>query len=163
MKKWLLMFSAVVFLAGCGSQETFETVEDVYAPVEPQYGEVFLSLPDEAAAEVMESADGCKLYCCDGYDILLETVEAGDLNGTIRAMTGIAAENLTILETKQGDCSRYDFVWSSVSDDGEQVCRGAVLNDGAGHYCLSVQSGAGNARDLQENWNSLFQSFGVSY
>ena len=162
MKKWWLCLAAALFLTGCGAEETFETVSDVYAPVETAVREIVLVLPAEAAAPVLESADGGTLYSCGSYEILVEILPGGNVDGTVQTLTGLSSDRLTVLETSQQGCDRYDFTWCAAGENGDWVGRGAILDDGCSHYCLSVLADVDAAGAVQEDWNALFQSFGVS-
>ncbi len=162
MKKCLFVLLILVFLSGCGSAPTFETVadewvQDVAAPLR----EILLTLPEEAVLPVSESEIG-KLYQCDGYEIAIQTLEAGDLEATVRSVTGYSREDLTLLETEQDGVKRYDLVWSCLGEQGEQVGRARVLDDGNYHYVLSVLAEADRAAQLENLISDLFRSYSLS-
>lgn len=163
MKKMLMIFGAVLLLTGCTAVETFETLglvdheQDVVAVM----AKTSLSLPDDAALSVFENGSD-KLYLCDEYTIVTQVLPAGDLNSTVTTICGYAPESLTIMESVAGEAERYDWVWTSASDDGDLVCRAAVLNDGSYHYCLYAMATAASAGELAETWNSLFASFSIT-
>ena len=103
MKK-LLVLMLMLFLCGCGAQESFETVSDeMVLPVLAQPREILLTLPEETLLPAMES-DGRTLYLCNGYDVAVQTFSSGDLDGTIREISGFGKDELTIMETTSGDC-----------------------------------------------------------
>ena len=160
MKK-LLVLMLMILLCGCGAQETFETVADeMVLPVLAQPREILLTLPEETLLPAMES-DGRTLYLCNGYDVAVQTVPSGDLDGTIREICGFGAEELTVMETTSGDCRCFEFVWTAATDFGEQVGRAQILDDGNYHYVLTAMASAEKALDYQEIWNGLFETFGV--
>ena len=159
MRKILVFLLVSLIFAGCGAQETMETVADEWvqsaaAPV----AEIHLTLPEEAAAPVSESETGA-LYQCDGYEILVQTLEAGDLDATLRSVTGYSREDLTVIETWFGDVKRYDLVWSCLGEQGDQVGRACVLDDGNYHYILSVLADAERAGEFEVVWEELFGSY----
>ena len=117
-------------------------------------------LPEEAAAPTVESENG-SLYICQGYEIGIQTLEAGDLDATIRSVSGYGAEDLTLIRTVVGDMDRYDFVWACAGETGDRVGRGAVLDDGNYHYVLTVISDVEDAVQFEEVWQKMFQSFSV--
>lgn len=159
MKKLWILLVLMLTLAGCGAAETFETVDDVYAPqdiAEPK--EVTLTLPVDASAQVMESEYG-RLYFCEGYDMMLETTASGDLDRTLQTLTGYSRDSLTVMETAVSDIRRFECVWTSAGEAGDQVGRAVILDDGSYHYCLSVMAPAEEAGSLQESWQELLQSF----
>lgn len=162
MKKWLLISLLGLFLAGCGAQETFETVldEEIQSVmVQPQ--QVLIELPEDVSAPAMESENGEKLYFCDGYTISLQTGEAGDLDRTIRELTGLTQEQLQVQKVETETEKRYYAAWSAFGEEGEQVGRFCILDDGQYHYGLSVMASAQESGKLQETWENLFASFRV--
>ena len=159
MKKYLWMLFPVLLLCGCGTQETMETISDeILLPVMAQPRDISVELPGEAALPVVEN-DAGRIYLCDEYEIILQTMDAGDLRHTIQNLSGMEQEQLTVMETVSDDVTRYEFVWTSAGEQGEQLGRGVVLDDGAYHYCLSVLRSAEKADKSQINWNHVFQSF----
>lgn len=154
----LLLFTAL--LAGCGAQETFETVADEHVlPVSATVQEISLTLPEEAKMPVMNDTDGGKLYLCDGYSLTVQTAEGGDLGRTVADATGFSHKNLQIMETRQGDAKRYEAVWTAAGENEPQVGRLCILDDGNYHYVLTAMTGASGAGDLQKTWNEIFSSF----
>jgi hypothetical protein len=157
VKRWLWLLLPVL-LCGCGVEETLETVADEWVvPVMAQPREVSLRLPEELAMPVLEVEDR-KLYLAEDYEIMLETMASGDLDATIRSLTGYGSERLTVIRTGYHDTDRYDFVWSAAGESGERLGRGTILDDGTYHYCLSV------LRDPEESlivWQDVFSSFSL--
>lgn len=158
MKK-CMVFILALLLTGCAAEETFETVADeLVQSVSAEVREVVLELPAEAAAPASESESGT-LYLCDGYEIALETMEAGDLNATIQSISGYSRDNVTVMETDTGDWKRYEFVWASAGENGDRIGKAAILDDGSYHYVLSVMADADRAEEYEEVWREMFDSF----
>lgn len=162
MKKCFFFLLIAVFLTGCGSEATFETVADewVQSAAAPMR-QILVTLPEEAAVPVSESEVG-SLYQCDGYEITLQTLAAGDLDATLFTVTGRSREDLTILETGPEGIRRYDLVWSCLGEEGEQVGRACILDDGSYHYVLSVLAQADRAAELEGVIGDLFRSYSLS-
>ena len=161
MKKWCVLLLLVFCLSGCGEAEVFETVQDeAVRPVMAEPGEIMLQLPEEAVLPAMETDSGT-LYMCRDYDVMVQTLAGGDLDATVRQVTGYGLEDLTVITTAKGDLTCYEFVWTIASDIGEQVCRGMILEDGHYHYVLSAMTDASLTSEYQEIWNGLFESFGL--
>ena len=139
--------------------ETVADVWDVPAMANPR--EILVDLPEDAAASVLESDAGC-IYMGEDYEILLETMEAGDLDGTLRKLCGKGKEELTVLEREQEGLKRYEFVWAAAGETGEQLGRCAVLDDGSYHYCLTVLYPAEAEKTSNVAWSEVFQSFSVA-
>ena len=162
MKKCAILLLISLLLAGCAAEETFETVADdwvqsVAAPVR----DVNLTLPEDAAAPVSAGEKGV-LYRCGGYEIMVETLSSGDLEATLREVTGYSRENLTVLETREGELKRYDLIWSCLGEQGQQVARACILDDGNYHYVLTVLADAEQAGEYEQVWNDLFSSYSLS-
>lgn len=152
----------VFVLTGCSTERDYETVMDTYtepAPVAAQ--QIMLQLPPEASMEVFDSSEAGTYYQCDGYEIILQTLEAGDLDKTFKEVTGFSKADLTVMETAQGEMKRYDCVWSAAGEGKEQIGRAAVLDDGNYHYVLTVMADFSKAGALQEAWQGLFDTFTV--
>ena len=99
MKKWCLMMALAMLLCGCGGAQTFETVADelvMNASAQPR--EILLTLPEETLLPAMETEQGT-LYLCDGYDVAVQTMEGGNLDATVRQVSGFGKEDLTIMQT----------------------------------------------------------------
>lgn len=156
MKK-LYVLALLVFLTGCASEQTFETVEDWYYTPAISQGVLSVSLPEDAA--VQTHSESGSIYLCDGYSICLQTLEAGDLDATLRSISGFSSEQLQIIQTRQQELKRYDFVWAAAGEAGDTVCRAAILDDGYFHYTLSVSADAAQAEGLESCWQELFASF----
>ena len=161
MRKCLAFILVSLIFAGCGAQETMETLADewVQSAAAPA-AEIRLTLPEEAAAPVSENETGM-IYQCDGYEILVQTLEAGDLDATLRSVTGYSREELTVIETRFNDVKRYDLVWSCLGEMGDQVGRACVLDDGNYHYVLSVLAEADRAAEYEPVWEELFGSYSL--
>ena len=158
MKRWVGILLSVFLLCGCQSEETMETVADEWlVPVMAQPREISLRLPEDLAMPVLEQ-DSRQLYMGDGYELMLDVLDAGDLSNTVRSMCGYEKENLTMIQTQQEGMERYDFVWTAVGETGERLGRGVILDDGNYHYCLSALRDQG---DTTIAWRDVFSSFGL--
>lgn len=153
---WIMVFS--LLLSGCGAEETMETVADVWAePVMVIQRDLRLELPEGAASPVSDG-DGGQWYECDGVEIGVQTFSAGDVGATVRNLTGFDRDVLTVVETLQEDCTRYDFIWVSTGDQGETVNRGMILDDGNFHYCLTASGEAELMGETKAVWQSVLDS-----
>ncbi len=163
MKKcWVIIWMAL-FLSGCGVQETFETLADDYdLSVMAQMQQLHITLPPNAAVTTMENDDTGKIYLCDGYTVTVQTMPAGDLDGTLRQVTGFSKDQLTLMQTRMGNVIRYECVWSAVGEGGDQVCRAAILDDGCYHYAITAMADAELAGQLTQTWQGILQSATLS-
>lgn len=159
MKKCCLILWMMVLLTGCGAEETFETVADeLVLPVMAQPKSISVQLPGETALPVIENDNG-RVYVCNDYEIVLQTLEAGDLHRTMQTLSGMDPEDLTVMETFSDGVSRYEFVWAAAGETGDQTGRAVILNDGDFHYCMSVLWDADSGEKSHVNWNQVFSSF----
>jgi len=163
MKIVMLMLMAAL-LTGCGKTEVYETVQDEMAQsVSAQPREIVFDLAQEPVMPAMESDSGT-LYLCGDFDVVVHTCQSGDLNSTVREVSGFLPEELTVIQTENAEVDRYEFVWTSATDLGQQIGRAAVLDDGNYHYILSATVDAELIEEYQEIWNGIFESFQlVSY
>ena len=158
MKKYVLVL-LMILLTGCGAEETAETVSDeiiLPAMAQPRY--ISVQLPGETALPVIENDHG-RIYVCNDYEIVLQTLEAGDLEKTIRELSGHREADLTVMETLADGLSRYEFVWAAAGEGGDRTGRGVILDDGAYHYCMSVLCDTVPDKKSQVCWEDVFASF----
>lgn len=163
MKKFWIVIMLACMLSGCGVQETFETVSDTLR--QPELGsakQIVLALPEDAAEPAMESDRAGKLYLCDGYFITVQTVESGDLNSTVKDVTGFERSALPIMETTQGNIHRYECVWTAAGETEDQVGRLTLLDDGNYHYVVTVMADASKIGQLTDEWNQLFSALSLT-
>lgn len=160
MKKlWVIPLIALL-LAGCGKKQVLETITDVPdAPVVSAVQRIQVQLPPELSSPTLEGENTGTLYLCDDYSVMVQTHESGDLQRTIRDTTGMNKENLQIIQTRQGDVKRYQWVWSTTGENGVQVGRACVLDDGSYHYVLTALTDEGKAEKVQSQWKEIFASF----
>ena len=160
MKKlWVIPF-IVLFLTGCGNKPALETVTDVPdTPVVSTVQRIQIHLPPELSTPTLENEATGSLYLCDDYSVTVQTVEAGDLQKTIRNLTGMDKNDLQIIQTKQGDTKRYQWVWSATGENGVQVGRGCILDDGPYHYVLTALCDESKTEKVQAQWKEIFASF----
>lgn len=162
MKKTVLVGLMALLLCGCRAEETFETVSDEWiAPVMASPREVSVSLPGEASVPAVESENG-RLYLCEDYEVFIQILDSGDLNATIRTVSGYEAEELTVMETNLDGISRYEFVWTSAGERGDRLGRGVILDDGDYHYVMTVLRDEGTTENSQVVWSEVFRSFSLA-
>ena len=159
MKKRCLILLAAVLLSGCGAEPAWETVEDVL-PTEPVTAaqQLYVALPEDASTPALQEETAGELYLCDGYTVTTQLTQSGDLSGTVKSICGLDSEQLQLIRTKHGAAERYDFVWTAAGEDGLQLGRACILDDGAYHYIVSTMAPEENGKALREAWNALFAS-----
>ena len=113
-----------------------------------------LNLFDEAEQEASEA-----FGFDDDDSVTVQTVAAGDLNATVRNAPGMNREDLQIIQTQQNGVKRYQWVWATGGENGVQVGRGCVLDDGYYHYVLTVLADEEAVGQVQSAWKEIFSSF----
>lgn len=160
MKRLFIVFLVVIFLTGCGKKPVLESVSDVLtAPAATVMRRVQIQLPPELSAPVMQDEQSGTLYLCDTYSVTLQTVESGDLEKTIRKVTGMDKKELQILQIRRGEAKCYQWIWAANAETGIQLCRGCILDDGAYHYVLTAQTDESTSQQVQSAWQEIFASF----
>ena len=158
MRKYWYILVACLFLTGCSTKETFETLGQIdhQQQIPAEAASVILSIPESASLEVF-GGDG-RVYDCDGFALVIQTLSGGDIYATVQQISGFHPTKLTMLESSVGNAKRYDWVWTAMADNGQMMCRAAVLDDGNYHYCVYTMAPATDAGALTAQWNQLYGS-----
>ena len=160
MRKLWIVGILALFLTGCSAQETFETVGDVLVvQTSSHMQQVLLSLPDDVITPVLESQEAGKLYLCEDYMVTVHTMPAGDMQSTIKTLTGYTPDALTVMETVKDGVKRYECVWTAAGEGEDQVGRAVILDDGSYHYAVTVMADASAAGELTDTWQEIFGTF----
>lgn len=159
MKILLTVLVLALCLTGCGTEETFEYVEDVQM-VEPVAAcqQFMVRLPEDAAAPTFQDDTGAELYVCQGYTISKQIFGGGDLEKTVKTLTGKPSEELQIIKTVHDTHDRYDFVWTAAGEEGLQLGRACILDDGNYHYTLSTLAQEQASGALQKTFSDMYDS-----
>ncbi len=161
MKKLCLAAVLVLMLTGCAEPESFETISDLYVEPQLQPAQQTSLLLGQESVNIEQEAGTDRIYLCDDFCVMVQTFSAGDLDATIRSITGYSKENLTVLEHRENGITNYECVWVSAGEGGDQVGRMLILDDGSHHYALSVMAEADMAGELTPVWELLFDSFAI--
>ena len=162
MKKLIIAAVLLVTLCGCSAEQVFETISDVeIAPVIAQTRKVEIELPEDTAIYTMIADEENRMYLCGDYTVAVQTMGSGDLDRSLQMLTGFNRSALTVLETRQEDVQRYDFAWSTVSEAGEQISRGAILDDGQYHYAVTVMADSDKAAQLHDQMQKILDSVNI--
>lgn len=160
MKMFISLLLCLLLLTGCGKEPVLETVNDVITqPVSAQVFSPVFTLPKDAAVTAMESGQTGTIYFCDGYTVTMQSFPSGDLNRTIRDTTGFSGDALTLVKTTEEGCDRVQCVWSTVGEEGEQLGRLTLLDDGVNHHVLTCMTPAADASALAPEIQQLMDSF----
>ncbi len=151
-----ILAGLLVMLFGCGVEDAgvWEYVTDgqeqVFS-VAPKY-DIALAVP--AGAELVEafSGEGYQFYAGEDGDLTITTqiLQAETPELLLKELTGQAAEKLTVITTWQDDFLRYDVSWVCAGEEGLQVCRGVVLDDGSHYYAVTTAAPEAQAQGCSQ-------------
>ena len=161
MKKLWIMTVLICLLAGCAGEEIMETVADEVVMTRAEARSIRVELPEETVLPVMQTDTG-RLYICRDFEVSVQTLPGGDLERTVRSLTGFGLSGVTVMETEWEGLGRYDLAWSCAGELGPEVGRASILSDGAYHYCLTAMTAEENARSYGEIFNGMFESFSLA-
>lgn len=156
MKKWMIAFA--VLLAGCSAQPVYETIGNACEGVsdsEPMTIQMWL--PQEAALEA-SSPDGESRYTWGDWEIWTQVCSGGDLEETLKTMSGMDRQYLTVMSRKMGEYTCHETVWSATREDGAMLCRGAVVDDGIHHYCIGLMAAEEESAEAKEVFDQILES-----
>lgn len=160
MRKLTICVLLILLLCGCAKVDEFEIMGDIHADEQVEARRISLTLPEDAAQEVMEGAGGT-IYFCNGYEITISTHPSGDLARTLNEVTGYDAELLTVICSERDGNDRYDCAWASAGEGGDQMSRMMILDDGNYHYCMTMSCNAIDSGSLQAVWEALTDTFAL--
>jgi len=163
MKKIIWILAAVLCICGCGNSDApvMETVADeIIRPVAAEPSPIALWLPDNAAAQTMAEGESGECYLLGESELRIQTLDGGDIRATLRSLTGLDPEKLTVMEYERDGIQLYQTVWSCTSEDGIRLGRCMVADDGNYHYCISLVSPE-NA-DVAEDYAQICASLDLS-
>lgn len=161
MKRLFVGLTVVLMLCGC-AQPVMETVDDAYVqPVSAMSRQVLIELPEDASRQTMEG-EGGTLYFCGDYTLCVQTLPGGDMEKTLRTCTGYGLEELTGLQARQANVDRYEAVFTTSGEEGMDVGRISILNDGNYHYVLTALIPEVKAGEQQGELQEVFASFRLS-
>ena len=159
MKKWWCALLAAVLLTGCGGQKDLETVGDFYiVPQVPAASRIWRELPEDATMLTMESDTEGTLYLCRDYTVTVQTLTGGDLDSTLRKVTGFGKEELTVYSYRQNGLTRHACVWAAAGEGTDQVGKAVILDDGIYHYAVAVLVPSEQAGEQEESIRQLLDS-----
>lgn len=162
MKKLCLGLILVLMLAGCGNPDVFETMSDTYlVPEAVPAQQTSMLLSEDSAIQIENTSSNDSIYLCDDYCVMVQTFASGNLNATIRSVTGYAKDKLLVMQRETDGIRSYECVWASAGEGGDQLGRMLILDDGSHHYALSVMADAEKAGELTDTWQLLLDSFQI--
>lgn len=171
MKKGTILglgLAVLLGLGGCAGQTpvSWETVGDdipVMATESKLTYQITFSVPEDAVRETLGGMDGTAYYTGkDGdYELIAQRLEADSLETVVKSLTGFRLDQLSPIRQREFDMDRYDFSWATTDEDGERVCRAAVLDDGGIYYAVTFSVEEESAKDCVDKMDSVFSTIGL--
>lgn len=143
MKKLVWLLVLMICCTGCVNitEPVYETVTDeIVEPVSAEPKPVAVWLPDGAAAQTMADGETGKCYTWGTSELRIQTLDGGDIRATLKTLTGMDPERLTVMEYERDGLQLYQTVWSMTGEEGVSLGRCMVADDGHYHYCISLVS-----------------------
>lgn len=143
MKGIVVVLVLALCLGGCVNitEPPRETVADeIMEPTAAEPKPMSVWLPEEAAAQTMAEGETGQCYTWGSSELRLQTLQGGDIRATLRKLTGMDPEKLTVMEYEREGLQRYQTVWSMTGEEGVSLGRCMVADDGSYHYCISLIS-----------------------
>ena len=156
MKRVWIILLLCAMLCGCGAAPTYETLGGDIHQASVTWKEAVVAVPE--GAKEITCADGT-YWICDSFDLQVQTMAGGDLEATVSALSGLDVDALTVMTSSSSGMTRYEWVWTAMSEAGQMLCRSLVLSDGAYHYCLTAMGPAEQGENLHALWNDIFSAF----
>ena len=161
MKRWWIIALLCLMLTGC-DETVYETMSDLYEQPEQMHpAQVLLILPQDAALMTAQGDTDNLYYFCEDHTISIQTLMGGDLDKTLKAVSGYSRDKISLVGLSQEELDRYEFVWVVAGEQGDEICRGVILDDGYYHYVLTLQASAEVVAELQQPWNQVASTFSL--
>lgn len=162
MKKICFGLMLVLLLTGCGNPESFETMADTYQiPEAVPAQQTSMLLSENSVIQIENTSSNDSIYLCDDYCVMVQTFASGDIDATIRSVTGYRKDQLMVMQRENAGIRSYECVWAAAGEGGDQLGRMLILDDGNHHYALSVMADAQKAGELTDTWQLLLDSFQI--
>lgn len=156
MKRFVLILALACLLAGCAPAD-YETMADEYLePEQKAAAEMVAVLPPDATVMTMEGGES--IWLCDGFTLSMQTLAAGDLDATLRQVTGYGKDQLAVMTRQSEGLKRHECSWVCAGEGGDQVGRTVILDDGEYHYVLSLLTDAEKVSSLKEDWGRILET-----
>ena len=163
MKKIVWILALVLCFSGCGNpaEPVMETLSDeIVEPVSAEPKPMTLWLPEDAAEQTMAQGETGECYIWGDSELRIQTLDGGDIQSTLRKLTGLDPERLTVMEYERDGIRLYQTVWSMTGEEGVSLGRCMVADDGAYHYCISLVSP--EDADVAEEYAQICASLDLS-
>lgn len=166
MKWGIGLLLALLLLSGCSAPPaaTVFYLEDTVPAASAQtYYDITFGVPPDAVLAVSNGDGTARVYLGeDGrYAIYTELHPQQNAAAVMQKLSGFSAQTLQPIETQRLGMRDYRFSWCSETDEGLQLCTGAVLEDENCCYSLVFTAPEDCAKDCRELRTQVLDSFSL--
>lgn len=154
--KWCVCCLTFLLLCGCAARPVWETVDDLEPAAAESACEIVVSLPEQAV-EVASRA-GETLYEAGELEVMTTSFVAADLDAAVKALSGYAADRLTIIRTERDGLPEYRFAWYSETEQGGRLYRADLRMDDMQCYAVVCSAPETDAA-FADRCSEVFSSF----
>lgn len=160
LKKGIIWIMTALLLTGCAAEPVYETIGNVWDNPEPvaSAASMEFSLPDGAEMEVLSEESGSKSYRVGNWELWTEVYPGGDVSATLEQVTGMDADALTVIQRQVGNMDCHETTWTTTDEEGVNVARAAVIDDGNYHYCISLMVPEEDAQEVGNFFEEILYS-----
>ena len=166
MRKAGLALALLLLLTGCRAKasEPVEFVEDGAGAALSDPYQIVFGVPQDAVQTVMAEDSAVEVYeAANGdYRIVTEIMEATSVEKAIEAVSGMPADQLTVLKLQRFPMPEYHFAWSSSNEEGETVSRAALIAAEDHYYVMTMTEKAGLGETYRDVATQVFSTFGLT-
>lgn len=160
---WLLLSILVLGACGQGNSQPMETI----CPQEPPTSRtpkfrITMAVPAEAQEAPAFSQEYSTVYTGEHLTITTQILESENLDALLRDLTGRGEQDLTCITTWQGTMPRHDLTWTCAGEQGMQVCRSTVLDDGLHYYVVTAMVEEDHAQQYRQRIAQCLGTVGLT-
>ena len=164
MKKLLVLVGIVGMLTGCGAEPTWEYVQDRIMPEEVvcwQQEAYTISLGIPQDCELLEEELGRSVYGKDDLKVEKRVFLTSGKENAIKAVSGLDASQLTVMETTRFGMPEYQFAWYQEQEQGGRLCRADLIVHDQECYAVICSSDVEVGNAHEQEIRQVFSSFGL--
>lgn len=139
----LVIWGLAVLLGGCtpAQEATGETVQDELvwvSEMEPRY-DISIAVPAQGEEVTALAGGNAQVYGLEGeFTLITQILQADSPEAALRELTGREGAQLAVITTMAEGMPRYDLSWVCMGENGLELCRGVVLDDGQYFYTATA-------------------------
>lgn len=166
--KWIVLLLGIMLLGGCAVQpEVRETIEDcmpeyIETWTEKSYDLIF-GVPEEVSVTFSKDDWTCYESTDGSLEIYTVKLLSASLESAVKLLSGIDADEVSIIETSRFSLPEYKFCWCANTDDGARVYYADIVIDDIYTYGLLCSAPEECWKDCDQKAQAVFSSFGLFF